>query len=379
MSKLLRMILSFQICYATLAGQYHYSEWDWQEKMAEEGWVDLSEAVKEEIEGFQQHQPEDEIDVIICNRSEESIKTCSISVSDTTFHISTPVNSRTIWVFRHPLSWEKAIDNHRIVVTVHTERKNYTSHLVDPLSLQMHNHSLFFDLDSTGIHLSFRGSLGECSLGRMHFPADVKFGRMPSFSNLELDHKMVVRELASIGNRLPLDVRTNIEGMPSRKAKTQASVMMYDGNLSREEQDKFLFLLYHAAKSNDPRAIYLLGCCLFTGYGCTKDVQAAYNFFQEATMVPFHYDAEFMLGYCYEKGIAVPVNVDEAKRHYWLSMKALGRLAALRFAYLCFTTEPKDRLLAMDALLSALGRQWPAEPILHGLQKQYPNGIPFDE
>ena len=381
----LSLFLLFSFCISVFAGQYHYSEWDWQEKMAGEGWEEFSDAVREEMASFQEHPYEEDIYVILCNRSNKEVSGWSISFADTSFDIPVSVNPRSLYVFRHAVSLGKSVGDPVWKVSVQTENGKFTNHLVDPNAVREPMHYLFLDILSDQTHFSKNEHVGALRLIDHDFPISVEYGKNePSISAIEHSNEQSFQELSNMGDLLSPDVRTMIEKTDPNDAVIQATIMIRDGNLGKAEQRALLYSLYCAAKKKDKRnnykALYHLGCCFFSGYGCSQNFQTAYACFSEAAKIGACEGPELMLGYCFEKGIVVPRNLTKSKAHYWLSMKdnALG-IANLRLAYLCFATEPRDRLFALDILLATLRHQWPAEPILEGLQKQFPNGIPFDD
>ena len=117
--------------------------------------------------------------------------------------------------------------------------------------------------------------------------------------------------LASLGDRTPLG--TAISGSESKKWKASCpnAVNAVEG----------LYSLYEACETFQVlEAIYLMGHLSETGCGMVQDYEKAAQYYRNAAAEEFP-PACTALGYCYEKGNGVEVDLDEAQHWYEIAAR----------------------------------------------------------
>lgn len=117
--------------------------------------------------------------------------------------------------------------------------------------------------------------------------------------------------LASLGDRTPLG--TAISGSESRKWKAScpSAVSAVEG----------LYSLYEASETFQVlEAMYLMGHLSETGCGMAQDWERAAQYYRSAAAEEFP-PACTALGYCYEKGNGVEVDLDEAQHWYEIAAR----------------------------------------------------------
>jgi TPR repeat protein len=136
-----------------------------------------------------------------------------------------------------------------------------------------------------------------------------------------LDAKTRLGQLLMMGSGITADIDEGVRLIEAAakggqaEAQLQVAVMNLRGiavtrNLARARE-----MAQKAADQRSPEACCFYGTLLLNGIGGTKDEQSAANYMTIAAEAGYG-EAEFLLGWMYEKGRGVEINLETAREWY---------------------------------------------------------------
>ena len=130
---------------------------------------------------------------------------------------------------------------------------------------------------------------------------------------------------------------------PAQAGFDEAAVAFAAGDYAKALQE-----IGPLVQEGDPRGQYAMGVLFENGYGVTKDLKQAADWYLKAAKQG-NTDAQYNLGAMYEHGVGMPVNYPEAARWYRPAAEQgdIDALSNLGVLYESGKGVPQDKVLAM--------------------------------